>query len=162
MPRIAILSDTHVPSRATAIPDWVLDVVADADHVVHAGDFDSPEAYETVQSHATDLTAVVGNVDPQSIDLPAVATLDVGGVRFVVTHGTGPKTGYRERVLGAGRDHDGDVVVSGHTHEVVDQDHDGLRLLNPGSATGARPATQTTMYEATVEDGTVDVTLRTT
>jgi len=34
-----------------------------------------------------------------------------------------------------------------------------VRLLNPGSATGAAPASRTTMYTATVADGDVDVAL---
>jgi hypothetical protein len=36
---------------------------------------------------------------------------------------------------------------------------DGVRLLNPGSATGARPATRTTMLTVTVDGDTVDVTV---
>jgi hypothetical protein len=161
---LAIVSDTHVPSRAPRIPDWVQRRMEAADHVVHAGDFDSKGAYDLVvelAGGADSLTAAVGNIDPRSFDLPAAATLAVEGVTFVVTHGSGPREGYRERVAATVREEGGDgaVGVSGHTHEVMDETVSGVRLLNPGSATGARPATETTMYTAVVDDGSLDVTL---
>ncbi|WP_435361043.1 metallophosphoesterase family protein [Haloarchaeobius sp. DFWS5] len=162
MVRLAIISDTHVPSRATAIPEWVRTECERADHVIHAGDFDSPEAYETVREYAPALTAVAGNVDPDSLDLPEVATVELGDVTFVVTHGSGPLDGYRTRVVETVLDHGGTdaVGVSGHTHQVLDETIRGVRVLNPGSATGAEPASRTTMYVVTIEGGEVDVELR--
>ncbi|WP_254546182.1 metallophosphoesterase family protein [Halomarina pelagica] len=169
--RIAVISDTHVPSRAAEIPSWVRDEVRAADHVVHAGDFDSREAYATVADLAPELTAVRGNMDPVMSDaeLPEVASVELGGVRFVVTHGTGDLDTYRERVAGIvrggadGDESDAPVVgVCGHTHRLMDEVVEGVRLLNPGSATGADPATHATMlvvrakggeYEVSVEEG---------
>ncbi len=162
--RVAIISDTHVPSRAVGIPAWVRDEVRAADHTIHAGDFDSREAYETVVDLAAELTAVRGNMDPPMADgdLPEVASVDLDGVRFVVTHGTGALDTYRERVEGVVRaeadDHDGPVVgVSGHTHQLTDERLDDLRLLNPGSATGADPAMRTTMLVVRCSDGAYEV-----
>ena len=157
---LVVFGDTHVPSRAPGIPDWVANAVRDANHVVHTGDFDSASAFETVRDLAPDATAVAGNMDPVELDVPEVASFEREGVRFAVTHGTGPVESYRERVLDVGREHDADVVVAGHTHEVVDETVDGMRFLNPGSATGAAPATRATYYELEVADGSVDVTLR--
>ncbi|WP_433625406.1 metallophosphoesterase family protein [Halomicrococcus sp. NG-SE-24] len=160
MTRLALVSDTHVPSRARRIPDWARTRVRRADHVVHAGDFDSADALASVRELADgDLTAVAGNTDPAALDLPEIATLDVAGVTFVVTHGTGPARGYRERVAETVRREAGDaaVGVSGHTHEMLNERVDGVRLLNPGSATGAAPADRATMMTATVEDGAVTV-----
>jgi predicted phosphodiesterase len=51
------------------------------------------------------------------------------------------------------------VGVAGHTHEVVDTAHRGVRLLNPGSATGAAPAERTTMLTVDVDGGTLSVTV---
>lgn len=159
---VAIISDTHVPSRASGIPDWVCERIEAADHTIHAGDFETVDTLETIRSLADgSLTAVRGNVDPGSIDLPVVETVICGGVEFVVTHGTGARTGYDDRVAAAVVEHGGlDAVgVAGHTHEYRDDVHDGIRLLNPGSATGAAPARETTMLTATATDGDVDVTL---
>lgn len=161
MTRIAIVSDTHVPSRADSIPEWVADQIRAADHTIHAGDFDSEDAYETIRDLAGgDLTAVRGNMDP--FDLPRVETLVVEKVTFVVTHGTGARHDYEERVaeiVRENRDAGTTVGVSGHTHEVMDVEVGGLRLLNPGSATAAAPATRETMMAATVEGGNLSVTV---
>lgn len=161
MTRVAIVSDTHIPSRASSIPEWVADQIRSADHTIHAGDFDSQDAFETVHELADgDLTAVRGNTDP--LDLPRVETITVESVTFVVTHGTGSAHDYEERVAGIVRENRGTgttVGVSGHTHEVMDTEVGGIRLLNPGSATAATPATQETMMAATVEDGELSVTV---
>lgn len=154
MATVAILGDTHVPSRAAEIPAWVRDRVAEADHVVLVGDYDDADVLADLRELAGDPTAVRGNMDPASIDLPRVATLDVEDVRFVVTHGTGSPVGWHERVAETAREHAGDgktVGVAGHTHQVVDEEREGVRLLNPGSATGAAPATETSMLTVTVD-----------
>jgi uncharacterized protein len=167
MLRVAVISDTHIPSRANRIPDWVRTRIQRAEHTIHAGDFDSADALASVHE-LTDgnLTAVAGNTDPRSLQLPEVATLEIEGVAFVVTHGTGPKRGYRDRVAETVREAAresvdgsgvGAVGIAGHTHEVMDDAVDGVRLLNPGSATGAAPARKATMLVATVEDGEVSV-----
>lgn len=160
---VVLLSDTHVMSRASALPEWVREAVADADHAIHAGDFDSQPAYEEIAELAADLTAVRGNTDGQ-YGLPAVATADLGGVRFVVTHGTGPDDGYEDRVAGTVADHAADdrpsIGVSGHTHSVTDTRVDGYRLLNPGSATAAWPAMEASLMVAEVADGDIDVEVR--
>ncbi|MFB6087123.1 MAG: metallophosphoesterase family protein [Haloarculaceae archaeon] len=157
---VAILGDTHIPSRAQRIPGDFRERIREADHVVHAGDFDSKGALADVQDLAPELTAVHGNMDP-SVGLPSVASVDLGGVTFVVTHGTGSPRGWADRVANTVREHAEAprVGVAGHTHEVVDETHRGVRLLNPGSATGAAPADRTTMMTAEVADGDLAVTV---
>ncbi len=158
---IAIVSDTHIPSRAQRIPDRFVERIREADHVIHAGDFDSKGAVADIRELATVLTAVAGNMDPQ-IGFPRVATRTLEGVEFVVTHGIGPKRTHTERVLETvveAAETDSPVGVTGHTHEVLDTEIDGVRLLNPGTATGAAPAHRTTMMTATVEGGELDGTL---
>jgi hypothetical protein len=162
---LAVVSDTHVPGREPEIPAWVRGRIEAADHTIHAGDFDAPETVETVRRLATDLTAVAGNVDPPSVDLPEVATLAVEDATFVVVHGTGPHESWPERVAGRVRDavddgRGGTVVgVAGHTHTPTDTVVDGRRLLNPGTASGARPGTRATMLSVRVDGGAVDVEL---
>lgn len=189
---VAIISDTHIPSRAQRIPDEFRERIRDADHVIHAGDFDAESTIADLRELASDLIAVKGNMDPQ-VGLPSVASVELGGgrpnrerpgsggersesagVEFVATHGTGSAPGYEDRVANAARQHGGrgaakpprneavggadlPIGVAGHSHEVVDQVHNGVRLLNPGSATGASPATRPTMMTAEVEDGDIDV-----
>lgn len=152
--RVALVADTHLPSRVRTVPDWVGDVLSRADHAIHAGDFDTPQAhFELSVLAGGDLTAVVGNMDPE-LGIPRVATLDVEGIRFAVTHGDGFGTAsaYRRHLLETAIETGADIAVGGHTHRVLDDELEGVRLLNPGSATGADPASEPTVM--TVECST--------
>lgn len=159
---LAIIADSHIPSRASEVPPAFETRIREADHVIHAGDFDAEGSYSNIDAMAEELTAVVGNMDPL-IGLPEVTTVTLGGVEFVITHGTGPPTGYKARVAETARQNatnettDSPVGVAGHTHEVMDTTHEGIRLLNPGSVTGASPASNATMMVADVEDGSLSV-----
>ena len=176
---IAVLSDMHIPEQAAQIPDQFRRHIETADHVVHAGDFGSRQAYANVRELAGGLTAVYGNADPGSLDLPSVGSLTGGGVTFVVSHGM---VNFVERAVSSSEgvvfdrddwlgavadtararaDTDKPVVgVGGHTHEVEDETHDGVRVLNPGSATGVGPASGTaTMMTLEVADGDTAVTV---
>lgn len=157
--QVALISDTHIPSRATEIPEEFEQRIRSADHVIHAGDFDSEGALANQRELAPEMTAVSGNMDPRA-GLPAVATVERGGVEFVVTHGTGSPERWANRVASTVREHastETAVGVGGHTHELEDTRHDGIRLLNPGSATGASPASRATMMTATVADGNLEL-----
>ncbi len=165
---VAIVADTHVPDREATIPDPFRERVRAADHVIHAGDFTAPETLETVRDLATALTAVRGNMDRSGpdgvspVDLPETATTTVGGVTFAVTHATvRSREDWFETVaaLAHGVDAEPVVGVGAHTHRVEDEVYDGVRVLNPGSVTGAAPAERATMLTATVLDGDVDVTV---
>lgn len=160
MQRLAVISDTHVPERADGIPTDFEDRIESADHTVHAGDFTTPDVVEEVRSLADgEVTAVYGNMDPRNLDLPAVASISVEDVTFVVTHGTGDLETYEERVAGIVQDEadESAIGIAGHTHEVLDDVIDGVRLLNPGSVTGAAPAQRTTMMTVDVDGDTIDV-----
>ena len=159
MQTVAIASDSHVPNRAPGLPGWVEDRVASADHVIHPGDFVDEDTLEHFRELADGaLTAVTGNMDP-SLGLPHVDTLAVEAVTFVVTHGTGDPAGYDDRVVSAAREHGGEdaVAVAGHTHQARDDVVDGVRLLNPGSCTGAPPASETSMMTVEVDGDAIDV-----
>ncbi|MFB6104852.1 MAG: metallophosphoesterase family protein [Halobacteriaceae archaeon] len=177
---LAIISDSHIPTREAAIPDAFRTRIADADHVIHAGDFETREILDEIRGLPTELTAVYGNADPADIGVPAVADVTIDGVTFVVTHGTinlveagvYPTDGvvmsddqWRAAIADVARARSRqwsgtDVVgVGGHNHQVHDETHEGVRVLNPGTVTGAPPAEPATMTAVTVEDGDVDVTV---
>ncbi|MCO8245245.1 MULTISPECIES: metallophosphoesterase family protein [unclassified Haladaptatus] len=173
---VAILSDMHIPGQAERIPDAFREHIEAADHVVHAGDFGSEEALADVQALTSDLTGVYGNADPNDIDLPPVASVEVDGLTFVVLHGiinpveraVSSSEGVvmnRDDWLNAiadttrARADEPMVGIGGHTHQVEDTVHDGVRLLNPGSATGVGPDVDATMMTVEVTDGELDVTL---
>jgi len=177
---LAIISDSHIPEREESIPQPFQKRIADAEHTIHAGDFETPEVLADVADLATELTAVHGNVDPADVGLPAVAELTIEDVTFVVTHGTlNPvraavygddglvmsPVDWKNAIADTARtrtrswDGDGIIGIGGHTHQVEDVLHEGVRLLNPGSVTGADPADEATMMTVEVEGDSIDVTL---
>jgi len=158
--RIALISDTHIPSRARKLPEWIETEIRSADHTVHAGDVGSRTAYEKLEAlTAGNLTAVRGDKDPPDLELPTVTTVELGSRSFVVTHqggGTGDRLqNVREAVL----EHGGTnaIGVTGHTHYPAEETIDEVRILNPGSATGAFPTTAISMMRVTVRDGSLTV-----
>lgn len=166
--QVAILADTHVPDREQALPEPFRDRIATADHVVHVGDFTASEVFEDIRDLAAELTAVRGNMDGEAIDLPTTATVDLGGVSVGITHGhlldgdlIESLDDWYETVARAGREagEPPRIGVGAHSHQVVDETHDGVRVLNPGTATGADPAEDATMLTVEVDAGDVDVTV---
>jgi putative phosphoesterase len=154
MVSLLLLSDTHVPKRAHDLQPEVWDAIADADIVVHAGDWVSLELFERIRSRAKVLHAVYGNNDGAELRdaLPEVARWKVAGIRFAAVHETGPAAGREARMDIAFPDTD--VLVFGHSHIPWDSvTPAGLRLLNPGSPTDRRRQPNGTYLTAEATDG---------
>jgi hypothetical protein len=148
------MADTHVPKRARDLPAQLWRAVAEADVVVHAGDWVCVELLETLLARANRLIAVVGNNDGPSLSarLPDIATAELDGVRLTVVHETGPARGREQRC--AARFPDTDVLVFGHSHIPWDTvAPTGLRLLNPGSPTDRRRQPTCSWMTADINDG---------
>ena len=131
--------DTHVPKRARDLPSALWAAVADADLVIHAGDWVEADLLDLLEARARRLLACWGNNDGSDLRarLPEVAQADVEGVRLAVVHETGPADG-RERRCDAAFP-DVDLLCFGHSHIPWDSTTPaGLRLLNPGSPTDRR------------------------
>lgn len=152
--RLVIIADTHVPRRARDLPGELWRSVETADWVVHAGDWVDVRLLDEVEARARRLLAVYGNNDGPELRerLPEIARATIGGVRFAVTHETGPARGREERCAQAFPDED--VLVFGHSHIPWDtQTSSGLRLLNPGSPTDRRRQPHCTYLTALAVDG---------
>jgi putative phosphoesterase len=159
--RLVLVSDTHLPKRARALPDEVWRAVDAADVVIHAGDWVDEATLDALEARASRLVGVYGNNDGPELRrrLPEVARVELRGLRFAVVHETGPAAG---RELRCERDFpDTDVLVFGHSHIPWDTTApNGLRLLNPGSPTDRRRQPVATFMTAVVRDAELaDVTL---
>jgi len=152
--RLLLIADTHVPKRARDLPAAVWTAVADADVVIHAGDWVEPALLDELEARARRLVACWGNNDGDELRrrLPERAEVMLEGVRFTVTHEAGPAAGRDERMSRAYPDTD--VLVFGHSHIPWDASaKTGLRLLNPGSPTDRRRQPHCTYMTATVAAG---------
>ncbi|MBN6040638.1 metallophosphoesterase [Amycolatopsis sp. 195334CR] len=152
--RLLIISDTHVPLRARGLPAEVWARVAEADVVVHAGDWVEPALLDELERRSKRLIGVWGNNDGPELRarLPEVARAELAGLRLAVVHETGPAKGREARC--AKEYPDTDVLVFGHSHIPWDTETGtGLRLLNPGSPTDRRRQPHHTYLTAVVERG---------
>ncbi|MFB8756717.1 metallophosphoesterase family protein [Streptomyces nigra] len=152
--RLLLMSDTHLPKRAKALPDPLLAELPRADVVFHAGDWVDTGTLDLLESRSARLVAVYGNNDGPELRarLPEVARAELGGLRFGVVHETGAAQGREARC--AARFPDLDVLVFGHSHIPWDTTAaTGLRLLNPGSPTDRRRQPYCTYMMATVDAG---------
>jgi uncharacterized protein len=158
--RLLIISDTHLPVRAKDLPAPVWDAVAQADVVVHAGDWVSVELLDALESRVAAaggrLVGVHGNNDGPALRarLPEVARVELDGLRLAVVHETGAATGRERRCAVAYPNVD--VLVFGHSHIPWDTTAaTGLRLLNPGSPTDRRRQPHATYLTADLADGQI-------
>lgn len=152
--RLVVTADTHVPKRARDLPAQLWSAIAEADVVVHAGDWVDVTLLDAMEKRARRLVGVYGNNDGQAlrIRLPEIATEELGGVRLAVIHETGSAQGREERC--AARFPGTDLLVFGHSHIPWDTTTgSGLRLLNPGSPTDRRRQPFCTYVSALIADG---------
>ncbi|MCR2762262.1 metallophosphatase family protein [Microbacterium sp. zg.B48] len=153
--RLLLVSDTHIPGRARALPAPVRAAADAADLVIHAGDWVAASVLDDLSQHA-EVLGVYGNNDGPDVRarLPEAARRDIEGVRFAVIHETGDAARRHARTDAAFPD--ADVLVFGHSHIPWDtQTPGGLRLLNPGSPTDRRRQPRCTMMTALVEDARI-------
>lgn len=138
--RIGVISDTHIPKRAYAIPQQVLDAFAGVNFILHAGDLVVPNVLEELGRIAP-VHAVAGNNDSENLvaQLGLTKELVLAGYRIGLAHGhvgTGKSTVERALSHFPGAD----CVVFGHSHVPYSQWHGTTLAFNPGSATDRRRA----------------------
>jgi putative phosphoesterase len=153
--QVAIISDTHMPRGARAIPDACLERCRAADAILHAGDLSDVSVLELLRSLGPPVHAISGNVDSAAVRrlVPARLELQLGGARVGMVHIPGPAAGrlHRLRLAFAGCD----AVVFGHTHMPEHEEAEGFQIFNPGSPTERRRAPAHTMGVATIDAGRV-------
>jgi putative phosphoesterase len=153
--RLVVVSDTHIPDFAKVLPPGLVPALRRADLILHAGDVTAPSVLDELAGYAP-VHAAMGNGDGPEVRawgaLPVVE-LDIGGVRVAMLHDAGPRDG-RERRMRK-RFPQADLVVFGHSHVPIDDERQGLRLLNPGSPTWKRRQPAPTYATADIEDGLV-------
>lgn len=148
--RLALIADTHMPRGSRRLPGECVRRLAEAELIVHAGDFTGPGALAEIEAIGPPLVAVHGNVDAPEVAarLPAQAEFEAGGAWIAVVHDAGPRRGRLERLRR--RFPGADAVVFGHSHLPLHEASEGFQIFNPGSPTERRRAPARTMGLAEV------------
>lgn len=137
--RIGVLSDTHdrLPCIREALARFA---VANVAAVCHAGDIISPFAAKLLAPpnlpEETPLHGVYGNNDGERAGLAKVLPQIVAGPLRVAIGGRTVLIHHDRAGLGEGDLSGADVVITGHTHEVVNERRGGRLILNPGECCG--------------------------
>lgn len=140
---VGIISDIHghLSNEAIAALDGV-------DMILCAGDVERESILMELEAIAPTIT-VMGNCDYGriSMSVPSVATPRIEGVRFYMVH--------KPKDIGSVPE-DTQVIVHGHTHVPRNQTIQGIRYLNPGSASRPRGGSKKSIIRLTTKGGRVD------
>jgi uncharacterized protein len=146
---VALISDTHGLLRPEA-----LRFLRGAAHIIHGGDIGDPAILEALRKIAP-VTAVRGNNDRErwARAVPERAELKIDAVAIYVLHNVAeldfdPKGRYR-------------VVVTGHSHKPMIEEHDGVLYVNPGSAGPRRFSLPIALGELRISGKSVRARIRT-
>jgi putative phosphoesterase len=158
---IAVIADTHMPRGGRRLPDACVERIADADLLVHAGDFVTLAVLRELEAIGPPVVGVHGNVDDPELRrmLPAERVVDVEGARIALVHDAGPRAGRIDRMRRRFGER-ADAVVFGHSHlPLHERAENGFQIFNPGSPTERRRAPTHTMGMARIEAATISFEL---
>lgn len=133
MTQILVISDTHVKT-IQELPEGIIQLIREAEWVVHCGDFSSMTVVEEMRCLARHFIGVYGNADGNGVrhQLPPNITFELEGSRIAVVHPYwgGFPDGLEEELVT--RFDDVNAILFGHTHEPCIRRLNGTLLLNPG------------------------------
>jgi len=136
--KLIVLSDTHIkPGRSllSLLPKDLISLIKNSASVIHAGDFETMECYNELQS-LTKLIAVHGDTDCDELMglLPERKVFEVEGVKIGIIHKGQLTSEHTDGLRYLAKEMDVDVLIFGHFHHPIAEKTDVL-LLSPGSAT---------------------------
>jgi putative phosphoesterase len=122
-----VISDTH----GVLVPE-ALKILMDVDLIIHAGDIDTPAVLNELNRIAP-VVAVQGNMDRGNwaSQLCETEAIEIGQCFLYVLHDVS-RLDLDPSAAGM------HAVIHGHTHQPSDELQNGVRFLNPGSATHPR------------------------
>jgi len=140
--RIGLLSDTHIPEVAQALPPQIVQALRGVDLILHAGDIYVTTVLDELERIAP-VVAAAGDddYDPTLADerVKARHVLKLEGQTIWLVH---QKSYYYLLASRQSRNFPGqmgldspDIVVFGHEHSATVQRHSSVLFVNPGSPT---------------------------
>lgn len=127
---IAVISDSHGNKDSI---EKLKGKISGAQVVLFLGDGES-DLKEITKDFKGEVYAVRGNCDFKGI-YPEERVIEIQGKKIFMCHGHryGVKYGYNS-IFYRGKEIGADIVLFGHSHLPIIEEHDGLILMNPGSA----------------------------
>lgn len=135
--KIGVISDTHIPDRATDIPKEILDAFRGVDMVIHAGDLVELSVLEELKKVCANVKAVRGNMDSHEVKraLPEKEIIKAGSYKIGVMHGFGSPGNLINVMSEAFKDDNVNIVIFGHAHSSFNEKKGDVLFFNPGSPT---------------------------
>ena len=145
--QIGLLSDTHIPEAAEALPLEIIDAFRGVDLILHAGDSFAVSVLDDLERIAPVLSALGDDEYPSVMYDKRVKekhVLTLGGKTLWLMHyiPRSPISAWwlspeRQKWLSLEQDKNGlpDIVVFGHEHRTVVEYVDDILFVNPGSPT---------------------------
>jgi len=131
--RLGVISDTHGKLR----PE-VEDVFREVDRIVHCGDVGSPRILDQLALLAP-VSAAYGNTDGFDVRARSskVVRLEESGSVIIALHGD--QFGMPTAAVLTDEYPDADIILFGHTHKPLIEQHRGsVIVMNPGAAGAVR------------------------
>lgn len=133
--KIAVISDTHIPSRAKQIPASIHKHFNGADLIIHCGDFVEENVLIELRALAP-VYAVKGNMDGHDIKEPLDRILEINNKFIIcVSHGSGSPLDLKQRLYKKFSQHKPYMIIYGHTHFPEISEYNNIIFFNPGSCT---------------------------
>ena len=150
--RIGVISDTHNPSAAKEPPEQIIPAFKGVELILHAGDIYQPSCIDWLERIApvkgVELGAMVHFEHDDRVE--EMQVLELGGhtigmvhdlmlpgfsaeVRAGVIAARLPATVSLPKAVEKFFGSPADIVVFGHTHAAVVEEHQGVLFINPGS-----------------------------
>ena len=132
--KIAVLSDTHIPTRLGALPGRVYEICAECDLILHAGDMVDISVIHDLQRFAS-VKAVHGNMDSYELInmYPENLQIELEGYKICMTHGSGSRFRIENRILDRFISEKPDIIIFGHSHIYHNDVKNGVLRLHPGA-----------------------------
>ena len=126
---IAVISDSHGNKSSIS---KIKKKISSAQVLLFLGDGEN-DLKEITEGFNGEVYAVRGNCDFKGI-YPEERVIEIQGKKIFMCHGHryGVKYGYNS-IFYRGKEVGADIVLFGHSHLPIIDEHDGLILMNPGS-----------------------------
>ncbi len=160
--KVGIVSDTHdhLPNILEAVKLFNKEKV---ELVIHCGDWCSPFAPDFFAGLNCPIKSVFGNNDADVFKMLSkkyavpiefsknVMELSIGGKKAVVYHGE--EQAITESLLASKKY---DVVITGHTHQTVNERKDGVLQINPGTLSHFKAGKINSEFTVSIYDSSLD------